>query len=198
MRTVTALTEKLVLASASPRRAEILRAVGWPFEVLPADVDEAREPGEDAVAYVTRLAKEKALVAAGRVDAGRLVLAADTTVVSDGEILEKPHDAEDARRMLSLLSGKWHEVLTGVALLRVGAENQCVVDHEATRVLFAEMSDAEIAWYVASGEPMGKAGAYAVQGRASLFIDEIQGDYFNIVGLPIKLVYELWRQIAVN
>ena len=197
MSPLTVLSEELVLASASPRRAEILRAVGWPFEVLPADVDEARGAGEDAVTYVTRLAKEKALVAAGRVGSGRLVLAADTTVVIDGEILEKPHDAEDARRMLRLLSGKWHEVLTGVALLRVGAENQCVVDHEVTRVRFASMSEAEIDWYVASGEALGKAGAYGVQGRAALFIEEIEGDYFNIVGLPIRLVYALWQRIAV-
>jgi septum formation protein len=188
--------EKLVLASASPRRAEILLAVGWPFEVLPADVDETRVPGEEAVTYVTRLAQAKASVVASRIESG-LVLGADTTVVIEGEILEKPGDAADAGRMLRLLSGKWHEVLTGVALVRVGDENQSVVDHESTRVRFASMSEAEIDWYIASGEAMGKAGAYGVQGRAALFIEEIRGDYFNIVGLPIRLVYELCRRIAI-
>jgi septum formation protein len=192
--TGTAITEKLVLASTSPRRAEILRAVGWPFEVLPANVDETLGPGEEAVAYVKRLARAKAAAAASRVESGRLVLGADTTVVIEGEILGQPRDAGDASRMLGLLSGRWHEVLTGVALVRAGAEGHYVVDQESTRVRFSRLSDADIDWYVATGEPMGKAGAYAVQGRAALFIDEIQGDYFNIVGLPIRLVYELVRR----
>jgi septum formation protein len=187
------LTEQLVLASSSLRRAEILRAVGWPFEVLPANIDETRAPAEAAVSYVRRLAQAKAEAVASQLESG-LVLGADTTVVIEGEILGQPRDAEDARRMLRLLSGKWHEVLTGVALVRSG-EGHCVVDHELTRVRFSRMSDAEIDWYLASGEPMGKAGAYAVQGRAALFIDEIRGDYFNIVGLPIRLVYELSQRI---
>jgi septum formation protein len=193
--TGTAFTEKLVLASGSPRRAEILRAVGWPFEVLPANVDETRGPGEDAVAYVKRLAQTKAAAAASRVESGRLVLGADTTVVTEGQILGQPRDADDAKRMLRLLSGKGHEVLTGVALVRVGEEGQCVVDHQSTRVRFSRLSGAEIDWYIATGEPMGKAGAYAVQGRGALFIEEIQGDYFNIVGLPIRLVYEMLQRI---
>jgi nucleoside triphosphate pyrophosphatase len=188
------LTEKLVLASTSPRRAEILRAVGWPFETLAPDVDETRARDEDAVAYVSRLAQAKAKAAASRLEAG-LVLGADTVVVIDGEILGQPRDAEDARRMLRLLSGKWHEVLTGVALVRVGKEAQGVVDHELTRVRFSRMSDAEIDWYIATGEAMGKAGAYAVQGRAALFIEEIQGEYFNVVGLPVRLLYQLAREL---
>jgi septum formation protein len=186
--------ETLVLASASPRRAEILRVVGWPFEAAPVNLKEERAAGESAVAYVERLAREKAEAAAARYPS-RLVLGADTTVVVAGEVLEKPLDDEDARRMLRRLSGRWHEVLTGVALLRAGEASRLSVAHALTEVRFAEMSDAEIEWYVASGEPMDKAGAYAVQGRASLFIEAIRGEYWNVVGLPIQLVYSMaWER----
>lgn len=192
------MTERIILASKSPRRAEILRAVDWPFEAVAAGVDETRTGDEDAVGYVQRLALEKAETVAGRLAAkespGKLVLGADTVVVVSGEILGQPLDREDARRMLTRLSGKWHEVLTGVALVRVG-HSAGKVGHETTRVRFAELNDKEIDWYVATGEPMDKAGAYAVQGRAALFIKEIEGDYFNIVGLPIRLVYELSQLI---
>jgi len=122
-----------------------------------------------------------------------LVLGADTTVVVDDQILAQPVNDEDAKRMLRLLNGKWHEVLTGVALVRVGGESR--VDYETTRVRFAEMSEKEIDWYISTGEAQGKAGAYGIQGAAGLFIEEIQGDYFNIVGLPIRLVYELARRV---
>ena len=182
------LREKLVLASSSPRRTEILERAGWPHEVIVAGIDETLLLHEDAATYVQRLAKSKAETVASRLDHG-LVLGADTTVVVGDEILGQPVDAGDARRMLELLNAKWHEVLTGVAVVRVGAESR--VAYETTRVRFAEMSDAEIDWYIASGEPFGKAGAYAIQGKASLFIEEIEGDYFNIMGLPIRLVYEL-------
>jgi septum formation protein len=182
--------ETLLLASSSPRRAEILRAVGWPFEAMAMDIDERPITGESGPAMVERLAFEKAQAAA-RVSTQRLVLGADTTVVVDSEILAKPEDDGDARRMLRLLSGRWHDVLTGVALVRGGNDKAPVVAHERTQVRFAAMSDEEIDWYVQSGEPMGKAGAYAVQGRASLFIEEIRGDYWNIVGLPLRLVYKL-------
>jgi septum formation protein len=121
------------------------------------------------------------------------VLGADTTVVIDNQILGQPVDDDDARRMLNLLSGRWHEVLTGVAAIRIGSETR--VAHESTRVRFAEMSAREIDWYVATGEARGKAGAYGIQGAAGLFIEQIDGDYFNIVGLPIRLVYELTREI---
>ncbi len=182
------LKEKLILASRSPRRAEILNAVGWPFEAIAADIDESVLSGEDAVTYVQRLARTKAETIAARVESG-LVLGADTTVVIDNEILGQPHNDDDARRMLKLLSGRWHEVVTGVALVRAGAET--LVDHETTRVRFAELTDGEIDWYVASGEPKGKAGAYGIQGKAALFITEIEGDYFNVVGLPVRLVFEM-------
>jgi septum formation protein len=187
--------EKLILASGSPRRAEILTAVGWPFDTIAADIDESVYPNEDPSAYVQRLARSKVEAVASRLNEG-LVLGADTTVVVDNEILAKPCDDEDARRMLRLLSGKWHEVLTGVGLLRVGGES--LVDLERTRVRFATMIPGEIDWYVETGEPQGKAGAYGIQGKAALFIEEIEGDYLNIVGLPIRLVYKMYQEILAT
>jgi septum formation protein len=182
------LREKLVLASGSPRRAEILERAGWPYEIIVAGIDETLLPNEDAPSYVQRLARSKAEKVASGLHHG-LVLGADTTVVVADQILGQPVDDADARRMLDLLTAKWHEVLTGVALVRVGGETR--VAYETTRVRFAEMSDEEIDWYISTGEPFGKAGAYGIQGNASLFIEEIEGDYFNIMGLPIRLVYEL-------
>ena len=179
----------LILASKSPRRAEILRAAGWEFEMLAANIDETRRESEMAVDYVRRLAQSKAEAVAQRVQAG-LVLGADTIVVVDNEILGQPRDEQDARRMLGLLSGKWHEVFTGVALLNVN-DGQKVLEHQVTRVRFADLSLAEIDWYVSTGEPRDKAGAYAIQGRGAVFIEEVRGDYSNIVGLPIRLVYQL-------
>jgi septum formation protein len=184
-------TERVVLASASPRRAEILRAIGWEFEIAAANIDETARADETPCAYVERLAREKAVAVAGARLFG-LVLGADTVVVVDGAILGKPRDDDDARRMLRLLRGRWHEVLTGVALVRVETK-RAVVAHARTRVRFCEMTDAEIDWYVATGEHADKAGAYAVQGRAALFIEGLEGDYWNVVGLPVRLVYELAR-----
>ena len=186
--------DKLILASGSPRRKEILTAVNWPFEAVAANIDESRRDSEEALTYVKRLAETKARAVATRFSSG-LVLGADTVVVVDGEILGQPREPNEARRMLKLLSGKWHEVLTGVFLMRA-PNGQAVIDHEITRVRFAELSAAEIDWYVATGEPLDKAGAYAIQGQAGLFIKEIEGDYFNIVGLPIRLVYELTLKLA--
>jgi septum formation protein len=186
---------KLILASTSPRRAEILRTVGWPFESCPVDIDEARRPGEKAAAYVQRLAVEKAQAAAGLRSAGSTIIGADTVVVIDEEILGKPHGEDDARRMLRQLSGQWHQVLTGIALIN-GARGEIRVAHETTEVKFAAMSHGEIDWYVSSGEPMDKAGAYAIQGLGSRFIEGIRGDYFTVVGLPVRLLYELWTKAA--
>ena len=174
----------LVLASTSPRRAEILRQAGIPFVVRPAGVDESMLPGETPVTYVTRLAEWKARAADAPTD--ELVLGADTTVVVDGEMLAKPADAADASRLLRLLSGRAHEVLTGICLKR---GDRVVRDHASTCVWFSPLSNAEIADYVASGEPMDKAGGYAIQGLASRFIEKIEGCYFNVVGLPVALVY---------
>lgn len=182
------LRKKLILASGSPRRRELLTAVGWEFEAITAGIDESVKPGEDPVTYVQRLAKSKAEAVAAKLGRG-LVLGADTTVVIDNQILGQPIDDDDARRMLQLLNDRWHEVLTGVAVVRVAGQSR--VAYERTRVRFAEMSDTEIDWYVSTGEARGKAGAYGIQGAAGLFIKEIEGDYFNIVGLPIRLVYEL-------
>lgn len=187
--------KRLVLASGSPRRAEILRSVGWDFEALPVDIDETLADGEGAFEYVERLSREKA-EAAARLSHGGLILGADTTVVVDQDVLGKPCDEDEARRMLLRLSGRWHAVLTGVTLIRVGESRKCLVAHESTRVLFAALSDDEINWYVASGEPMDKAGAYAIQGRAALFIEKIEGDYWNIVGLPMRLVYNMACEIS--
>ncbi|HEX5889630.1 MAG TPA: Maf family protein [Pyrinomonadaceae bacterium] len=186
------LREKVVLASSSPRRKELLDAAGWPYEAIVAGIDESILLNEEPAVYVQRLARSKAKAVATRLESG-LVLGADTTVVIENEILGQPVDDDDARRMLKLLNGKWHEVLTGVAVVRVGGET--LVDYETTRVRFAEMNDREIDWYVATGEARGKAGAYGIQGAAGLFIEEIQGDYFNIVGLPIRLAYELAARV---
>ncbi|MDX6406137.1 MAG: nucleoside triphosphate pyrophosphatase [Blastocatellia bacterium] len=178
---------KIILASASPRRAEILRTVNWPFETLPTDIDETREPGEVALAYVQRLARAKAEAAARRCPDG-IIVGADTVVLINQQILGKPRDQSDARDMLRQLSGEWHQVLTGVALV---GPSESKVACQTTEVKFAVMSRDEIDWYVSSGEPQDKAGAYAIQGLGARFIEEIQGDYFNVVGLPVRLLYEM-------
>jgi septum formation protein len=180
---------KIVLASASPRRAEILRTVNWPFEILPMNVDETRCAGEDAANYVQRLARVKA-EAAARQSTGSMIVGADTVVVIDEQILGKPRDTDDARSMLRQLSGQWHQVLTGVALID-NATSESKVAYENTEVKFAVMSRDEIDWYVSTGEAMDKAGAYAIQGLGARFIEGIKGDYFNVVGLPVRLLYAL-------
>ncbi len=182
----------LVLASASPRRAELLRAAGINFIVRVADIDETIQPHELPRDYVLRLAREKARAVA---QADELTLGADTTVVINGQIAGKPVDAEDAKQMLRLLSGRWHEVLTAVSLVR-GAG--VLSDIASTRVKFAALSDAEIDWYVSTGEPMDKAGAYAIQGGAALFVERIEGSYSNVVGLPVQVVYRLAREMKVE
>jgi septum formation protein len=183
----------LILASASPRRFDLLSAAGFTFTVRPVDIDEQPLDGESPRDYVLRLAIEKAAAAAAAPNAnpGEVVLAADTSVVVGDQILGKPRDGEDARRMLALLSGREHEVLTGVAIRRDGRE---VTALACSRVHFLPLTTEEITWYVASGEPMDKAGAYAVQGLASRFVAEIHGSYANVVGLPVALVYKLLTQ----
>jgi septum formation protein len=175
---------RLILASASPRRREILRAAGFEFEVRPAGAREERMDGESAVEYVRRLAAEKA--AAVEAPGGEIVLAADTVVVAGERILEKPQDAGHAAEMLRLLSGRDHLVISGICLRR-GSET--VVDDARTLVRFRPLSEEEIEDYVASGEPMDKAGGYAIQGLASKFVERVEGCYFNVVGLPVSLVY---------
>lgn len=177
----------LILASQSPRRREILERAGIAFTVRVADVDESLREGEAAQSYVRRLATRKA-VAVGR--PGEVVLGADTTVVVDGEIFGKPVDAADAVRMLGRLAGRTHEVITGICL-KIGG--QLYIDAETTLVRFTAMSEAEISEYVATGEPMDKAGGYAIQGGASRYIDRIEGCYWNVVGLPVARVYGMMR-----
>jgi len=174
---------KLILASSSPRRSALLTAVGYQFEVRVADVDETPLEGETAEALVRRLARLKAWTVACAQD--ELVLAADTTVACEGEVMNKPEDPAEATRMLRRLSGREHEVFTGVTLRRLDGEESFV---ERTLVWFAPMSEAEIAWYVDSGEPLGKAGAYGIQGRASRFVTRVEGSYPNVVGLPTAQV----------
>ncbi len=186
---------RLVLASASPRRADLLRAAGLTFDVVPADIDEDVRAGEDPAGYVERLAREKAALVAGR-HPEAFVLAADTTVVVDGTILGKPADADDARRMLRLLSGRPHQVLTGVAMTGPGRFERAAVAR--TRVTFAPLTDDEISWYAATGEPLDKAGAYAVQGLASRFVARIEGSHPNVVGLPVEVVYAWCREAGIQ
>jgi septum formation protein len=180
----------LILASQSPRRAELLRNAGISFEVRAADVDESPRQGEDPFVYVRRLAREKALAVLASAPNGAIVLGADTTVVVDGESLGKPLDAEEARQMLRRLSGRAHLVTTAICLARRDRSGTAMaeVESEVTEVEFAAIGEPEIAAYVASGEPMDKAGAYAIQGGASRWIPRIRGCYFNVVGLPVARV----------
>lgn len=179
----------LILASASPRRAELLRSAGIAFSVRIADIDETQKTGESPRDYVLRLAREKAQAVA---QPGETVLGADTTVVINELIAGKPVDEADARRMLQLLSGTWHEVLTAVALVK---DSQSETEVATTRVKFAPLSPTEIDWYVATQEPFDKAGAYGIQGYASRFVECIEGNYANVVGLPIPLVYQMLQAI---
>ena len=180
----------IILASASPRRAELLRAAGINFTVRVANVDETQFPDEAPDIYVARLSRTKALAVARP---GEIVLGADTTVVIGQETAGKPVDIADTIRMLRLLSGNWHEVLTGVSLV---LNDEIKTEVAVTRVKFAVMSEAEIDWYANSGEPEDKAGAYAIQGLAARFIERIEGSYSNVVGLPIETVYRMLKPFA--
>ncbi len=191
---------KLILASSSPRRAEVLRDAGIAFEVYAPQVEEARRPNEAVEKMVARLAEAKARAAAESVGEKNhaIIICADTAVELDGEIFGKPRDAADAREMLSYLSGRTHYVLTGIFAVRLpdGATRSAV---ERTAVTFAPLDPIEIEAYVTSGEPFGKAGGYAIQGRAGRYIPRIEGCYFNVVGLPLARLYALlgdlgWRE----
>jgi septum formation protein len=189
----------LVLASASPRRQELLRKAGFSFTVQAADIDETPLPGECARACAERLAREKALAIA-ETRPEDLILGADTVVVVDGVILGKPIDPADATRMLRMLSGRTHQVITGVCVVKPLAVGGLPVGHESaiasetTQVTMCEISDHEIRAYVATSEPMDKAGAYAIQGMASRWIPQIEGDYSNVVGLPLPLVMRMLKE----
>lgn len=185
---------RLILASASPRRAELLTAAGFDFTIAPVNLDERARPGEPAEAHVTRLAEEKA-AAALRQHPDAVVVGADTVVVVDSRILGKPAGRQGAEDMIRSLSGRTHEVLTGVCVRRAGHTAGHV---ERTSVRMAHLDDQEIAWYVASGEPEDKAGAYAIQGLASRFVEEIRGSYSNVVGLPVAAVYRLLLAVGCD
>ncbi len=177
---------RIILASESPRRKELLAQLGVSFDVVPSGIDEKPWPNEAPASYALRNASDKARAVFERT--GGVVLSADTIVVCDEHILEKPADADHARRMLRMLSGRWHEVLTGVCILTDGRESARVV---CTRVQFKSLSDTQIDGYVATGEPMDKAGGYAIQGGAAPFIEQIEGSYSNVVGLPLEVLKEL-------
>ncbi|HEX6098561.1 MAG TPA: Maf family protein [Thermoanaerobaculia bacterium] len=187
---------KFILASASPRRRELLASIGLDFEVRPSHVPEVHQDGEAPEEYVARLSRDKASALA-REHPGRWVIAADTTVLLGDELLEKPVDAADAARMLSTIAGKTHVVYTGVTLQNVER------DHHDTRVAESEvrmlpLSADEIEWYVATGEPLDKAGAYAVQGIGAMFIDSIHGSYTNVVGLPLATLFQMLRRAGID
>ena len=182
----------LLLASASPRRAGLLTAAGFSFDVVPADVDEQLLPGEDPEAHVLRLARAK-VWAVTSTEPDSVILGADTVVIVDGEILGKPADDQQAASMLRRLSGRSHQVLTGVVVRRGKREESGV---ERTSVRFLPLSDQEIAWYVSTGEARDKAGAYGAQGLASRFVERIDGSYTNVVGLPVPLVCRLLASLG--
>ncbi|HTV59984.1 MAG TPA: Maf family protein [Verrucomicrobiae bacterium] len=182
---------KLLLASGSPRRADVLRRAGFLFDTMETRVDETRAPGEGPETFVQRLAIAKAQAAADDLldtSGPTLIIGADTTVVAGGALLEKPTDAKDARRMLRLLSGKTHEVLTGVALMAL-PDGRGAKFVDRTRVDFAELSERQIDDYIATGESFGKAGGYAIQGFAGRFVERIEGCYFNVMGMPLSRVW---------
>lgn len=181
----------IVLASASPRRSELLSNAGIPFQVHPSHVPEEPAPGEAPLAYAQRLARDKARTVHAQY-VSRYVLAADTIVVADEHLLEKPRDAEDAARMMRLLTNRTHEVTTGVCLITPDGKEDTRA--ETTQVTFSPISDDEIRFYVSTGEPMDKAGAYGIQGIASRWVSRIDGCYFNVVGLPVPLVYRMLRE----
>ncbi|HEV2616531.1 MAG TPA: Maf family protein [Candidatus Acidoferrales bacterium] len=192
---------KLILASASPRRAEILRNAGFAFEVMAPRVDESLRPNETAADYVLRLAEEKARTTRCQLSDklardSSVIVGADTVVVIDNEILGKPSSPENAGEMLRRLSGKTHEVYTGLAVVPGNGTARTAV--ERTRVTFAHLNEKEIEDYIAGGEPFDKAGAYAIQGHGGKFISRIEGCYFNVMGLPLSRLYSLLREIEAD
>ncbi len=191
-----------MLASASPRRSELLGSVGLEFDVVPADIDESKRPGEAPSGYVARLSAEKAIVVAERVGTDCIVVAADTTVDVDGQILEKPKDDVDARRMLRLLSGRTHLVHTGVTVVGPGGdgagEDRSSTIVVETAVRFVELSDHAIDWYLSTGEHAGKAGAYGIQSAAGAFVERLEGSVTNVIGLPLAQTLALISATAAS
>ncbi len=187
---------KIILASSSPRRADLLRNIGVAFEAVPSEIHEWPHSDEAPPDYIIRLARAKVIAVARERDSG-LVIGADTIVVLDGRLLGKPESKEDAANMLRQLAGRWHAVMTGVALYDAASRRE-VADYDKTLVRFAQLSEKEIEWYVETGEPMDKAGGYGIQGAGGIFIEEIAGNYYNVVGLPIPLVYRLAKRLGYS
>ena len=190
------MTRQLILASLSPRRSELLKQLGLDFRILPCEVNETSPPGLRPDELVETLAARKALAAAGLLDKG-IVIGADTVVALNGQVLGKPTGTSDAVEMLRQLQGTNHEVYTGVALVDAG-RREILIDHEQTRVYFKPLEEIEILRYVSTGEPMDKAGAYAIQGLAAMFISRLEGCYTNVVGLPLAKLSEMLRQFGYN
>ncbi len=190
------MNKPIILASASPRRRELLRQVGLSFKTAPAHVDESALAGEKPEAYAVRVALDKARAAAKKFSSG-IIIAADTVVAIDGVILGKPVDAADAERMLNMLSGKMHRVITGLAVIDIGT-GKMLTRMARTKVWFRNLSREEIAVYVMTGEPLDKAGAYGIQGKGALLVEGIEGCYFNVVGLPLVLLSEMLKEFEVR
>ena len=185
---------RIYLASTSPRRVELLRSLGLEFSVMPVEVTESYSTEESPRLYVQRMARQKAMQGAEGLTEG-LVIAADTVVVIDDTVLGKPQTSDDAARMLGLLQGRVHRVISGVALY-CARTHRCLTDAEETEVKFASMTDEEVQWYISTGEPLDKAGAYGVQGKGVVFIEWVRGSYSNVVGLPLRLLYLLTKQLG--
>jgi septum formation protein len=189
-------TPPIILASTSPRRRDLLLQIGLDFTVDPADVDERALPDEPPETYAVRVALDKARVAAARTGSG-IVIAADTIVVLDDAVLGKPSDPRDAERMLSMLSGKKHRVITGLAVINT-ATGTVLTRSSTTNVWFRDLSPEDIVWYVRTGEPLDKAGAYGIQEKGALLITRIEGCYFNVVGLPLSVLFEMLRELGIG
>ncbi len=187
---------RLILASSSPRRRELLASIGLQFDVIPSHVPEEKASHETPQEYVARLSREKAQAVAQE-HPDRWVIAADTTVVFVDQLLEKPADADDAKRMLRLIEGRTHTVYTGVTVRRI-APDYAETRVGTTQVAILPMSETDIAWYVGTGEPLDKAGAYAAQGRGGIFIDSVQGSFTNVVGLPLALLFQMLRTAGID
>jgi septum formation protein len=187
---------RFILASSSPRRRELLASIGLEFDVMPSDIPEVRDDGESPEEYVARLSREKASAIAEK-HPGRWVIAADTTVLLGDQVLEKPLDGEDARRMLATIAGNTHIVYTGVTVMSLDARHRDTrVAESEVRILPLTVDD--IAWYVRTGEPLDKAGAYAAQGVGGMFVDSIHGSYTNVVGLPLALLFQMLRRAGID
>ncbi len=186
------IQERLLLASASPRRREILENLGFEFEILPSNVDESEVPWNDPVESAKLLAEIKG-IDAQKTRPRKTIIAADTIVLCEGQVMGKPKSSEDAAEMLGTLSGRMHEVVTGIALIKL--PNLRIIEAESTKVFFRKLSPEEISRYISTREPFDKAGAYAIQGYASAFIDRIEGDYFNVVGLPVARLFSMFRKL---